>query len=58
MFDEASPTPPGGGASRHRGRGWRDAFICVNYVLFFYDVCKPPLREGVGGGSLYFAACA
>ena len=48
MFDEASPTPPEGGASRHRGRGWRDAFICVNYVLFFTMHVSPLFGRGLG----------
>ena len=51
MFDEASPTPPKEGLPVI-AEGAGEMLLFVLIMFCFYDVCKPPLWEGVGGGPL------
>ena len=58
MFKKASPTPPEEGLSV-LAEGVVEARVFVGGIFcYFNDAGKPPLREGVGGGFFYFAACA
>ena len=55
MFKKASPTPPEEGLSVI-AEGVVEALLFVLVIFcYFNDACKPPLREGVGGG--FFLLC-